>query len=596
MEYHAKMAGQVRVQEASSRPYGWLASCLRWPSLFLFAVLDIILVVIVVALSVVSSRNTGFVTVPSGLNSTRSGRDADIFDVPWDLGVLWTALPSFVFALFGAYWAWIAHSLAERQPYVELRKDSGADAKRAVLLDYRVVGSVWRWWGALRMSHYTVGTTTLLSLALTYLIAPLAARLFAAQPVAAPHPIPIFYNETYNLQNINATSDWRPVLNVVSATLLYGGRNIPWTTNERAFRPFEADPAIVSTSKMEAKTTAYSAYLNCELIKDYTLTDGDKAGEVQISGTDRGCDFTQNFGVGGSQEIYLTSTVEFGCSAQAFFSRFIFTAAKQSETSSTNITDISVISCATGYRQVEGMVTVSPTPGSAAPSVDTFVETGDRDTARPTLWRVFESAILGLVTINPQAKWSTTDMANVILYSAQRAQPDNFLDPNLLLATIPRVFTAVYANTVAIHGFEPMSENETSTGKAFVPTTRLFVVPWVAYVILAFLATTLGTVAFVFFRLLKSPSILTEEPNGLLSMAAILDRSELLHIASHMRQDVGFDGGIWERGKKRSDVVDRKWRAEMSPDTGSWVIMAVRDGVAEVPLNRPPDDYWQAGA
>ncbi|KAH6679887.1 hypothetical protein F5X68DRAFT_223707 [Plectosphaerella plurivora] len=590
------MTGQVQVQEAAHRPYGWLASCLRWPSLFLFAFLDIVLVAVVVALYVVSDRNTGFVTVPSGINSTRSGRDSDIFDIPWDLGVLWTALPSFTFALFGAYWAWIAHSLAERQPYVELRKDAGSDARRAVLLDYRVVGSVWRWWGALRMSHYTVGTTTLLSIALTYLIAPLAARLFAAQPVAAPHEVPIFYNETYNLQSINATSDWRPVLNVVSATLLYGGRNIPWTTNERAFRPFGADASIISTSKMEGKTTAYSAYLNCELIKDYTLTTGDKAGEVEISGTDRGCDFTQSFGVGGTQEIYLTSTVEFGCSAQAFFSRFLFTAAKQSPTSSTNITDISVISCATGYRQVEGMVTVSPTPGSDTPSVESFVETGERDTTRPTLWRVFESAILGLVTINPQAKWSTTDMANVILYSAQRAQPSNFLDPDLLLETIPRVFTSVYANTVAIHGFDPLSENETSTGTAFIPITRLFVVPWVAYVILAFLATTLGTVVFVFFRLQRTPSILTEEPQGLLSMAAILDRSELLYIASHMRQEIGFDGGIWERGKTRSDVMDRKWRAEMNPETGSWVIMAVREGMAQVPLNHPPpDQYWQAG-
>lgn len=573
-------------QESTKHPYGWLAFCLRWPSLLAFAIFDIALLAIVVSLTIVSSRGNGFVTVPT--NATANRRDPDIFDIPWDLGVLWTSLPSFVFTLFGAYWAWIASSLADRQPYVELRKEGGSDARRTVLLDYRVVAAPFRWFGAFHKSHFTVGTTTLLSLVLTYFIAPLAARLFAAQPVATPQTVPILYNQTYDDDNFNSTVDWRPVFNVVAATLLYGGKNIPWTNGERAFRPFAAESAtLMTTAKMEANTTAYSGYLNCELVKDYTITPGGSGKSVDVSGTDRGCSFKQNFLVADTQEIYMKSTGEFACSAEAYYSRFVFTSARYSASATNNLDDVSVISCATGYRAVSGILRVSPSTGP--PTADSFVETGERNTTRPKLWRVFEQGIIGPVTFNPTAKWSTTEMANLILYYAERTDPSNFLDPEILMKAIPLVFMAIYSNAVAIHGFDTLSNEMTATGTAFVPATRLFVVPWVAYVILAFLGIALGTVIFVFFRLRDAKSILTEEPQGLLSMAAILDRSELLQVASRMRREDGFDGGVWKRGKDRPEVKERKWRAAMNPETGNWVVRAVRDDRPEWLESSPVD-------
>ncbi|KAK1963810.1 hypothetical protein LY78DRAFT_739536 [Colletotrichum sublineola] len=524
-------------QGLSSRPYGWLATSLRWPSLLGFAVLDFAIAITIIALTITSSQKNGFVTV-STHNATATDQDATIFNIPWNLGLLWTSLPSLAFSLFGAYWAWIAGSIAERQPYVELRKDGGADARVSVLLDYRVVATVWRWWGAFRKSHFTVGSTGLLSMFLAYLIAPLAARLFVAQTVTASVPTPMFYNKDYNVDNINATLDWRPVLDTVAATLLYGGNNIPWTDNERAFRPFSVDSSSSVKSDMAANTTAYSGYLNCELVQDYAIaSSGDS---VTMSGSDRGCDFKQSFAVINTQEIYLKTTVDFGCSADAYYSRLVFTAAKYSDSARYNIDNISVISCATGYRQVSGICRVAPSKG--APAVVSFVEAGQPDTNRPKLWTVFEQGILGPVTFNPQAKWTTSDMGNLVLYYAQRARASNPLAPEALMEAIPKVFTAIYMSAVAIYGFEPSRNVETVTGTVFVPTARLFVVSWVAYLIIAFLAVALCTVVFLFFRLQDAPSILTEEPQGLLSMAAILDKSELLGIASDIRQETGFDG------------------------------------------------------
>ncbi|KAK2028249.1 hypothetical protein LX32DRAFT_673623 [Colletotrichum zoysiae] len=559
-------------KESSSRPYGWLAPGLRWPSLLAFAVLDFAFAITIIALTITSSQKNGFVTI-STHNTTAADQEATIFNIPWNLGLLWTSLPSLAFSLFGAYWAWIAGSIAERQPYVELRKDGGSDARVSVLLDYRVVNSLWRWWGAFRKCHFAVGSTGLLSVFLAYLVAPLASRLFAAQTVAASVPTPIFYNRDYNADNINATLDWRPVLDTVAATLLYGGNRIAWTDAERAFRPFAVDPSSSVKSDTAANTTAYSGYLSCELVEDYAIaSSGDS---VTVSGNDRGCDFTQSFPVAKTQEIYLKTTVDFDCSAEAHYSRLVFTAAKYSDSAPSNIDNISVISCATGYRQASGTCRVTPSHG--APAVVSFVEAGRPDTSRPKLWRVFEQGILGPVTFNPQAKWTTSDMGNLVLYYAQRARVSNPLGPEALMEAIPAVFTAIYMNAVAIHGFEPSRNVETATGTVFVPTARLFVVSWVAYTIVAFLAVALCNVVFLFFHLQDAPSILNEEPRGLLSVAAILDGSELLGIASSITQETGFDGDIWKRGMARSDVKDRKWKAVVNPETGNWIVRAVRN-------------------
>ncbi|KAH7166566.1 hypothetical protein EDB81DRAFT_919062 [Dactylonectria macrodidyma] len=563
-------------QGSSSQEYGWLSGCLRWPSLLTFFVLDIALLTTILSLTVVSSTNNGFVTIASHniTSSGSSGSELNGIGSFWDLGFLWTSLPSFVLSLFGAYWAWIAGSIADRQPYVELRNEGGTEARKSILLDYRVTASIWRWWGAFRKSHYTVGATTLLSVFLTYAVAPFAARLFVAEVVMGSDTVSISFNQTYNTQGLNATLDWRPVLDSVAATLMYQGTEIPWTDDEHAFRPFTSSSDLVSGSIIAADTTAYSAYLNCEVVDDYTITSSDSM--VHVSGSDRGCSFKQSFRVDSSQDIYFKTTSEFGCSARAYYSRLVITAATYSSSKPHDLDKLSVISCVTGYRQVNGTLKVSPSSGGP-PTVLSFEETGQRDTERPVLWRVFENGILGPFSVNPNAAWSSTDLGNLMIYYAKSSQPANFLEPDVLLKAIPIVFTAVYRSAVVVHGFESLSEPDTATGTAFSPTTRLFVVPWVSYIILTFLTITLCSVVFLFFWLWGCPSILTEEPQGLLSMAAIVNKSELLRLVSEVRQGSESVDKIRESCKSRPDVQHRKWTSARDPKSGSWMVKLVQD-------------------
>ncbi|EMT72609.1 hypothetical protein FOC4_g10004079 [Fusarium odoratissimum] len=507
--------------------FGWLSEALKWPSLIVFGLFDIALAITIIILTAKSSTEHGFVTIPSrnitsSSSQAPSSRDPVRFNVSLDLGILWTALPSFVFALFAAYWAWIACAIAERQPYVELRSRGGAEARKSILLDYRVTPVVFRWWSAFRKSHGTVGAMTLLSVLLTYVTAPLAARLFTPQVVSVPKTLPITYDTEFSDSNINSTIDWQPILNVVAATLLYRGKSIAWTDNQYAFRPFSNHSIIPASADIEAETTAFSAYVNCAVVKDYTITSNEDSSSSQASNL---------------------------------------------------LDDISVISCATGYHQVDGNLKVSTL--ATSPTIQSFDETGQPHTSRPTLWRIFEQGILGPVTFNPKAKSSTSDMGDLILQYAQRLQPSNPLSPEVLIRSISTIFTATYLNGVGSHGFRSLSNPEVSTGKAFIPTTRLFVVPWVAYVILIFLLIAFCFLIWAFFYVYKRPSILTEEPEGLLSAAAILSESDLLRIISSIRKEPGFDGNVRRRGKKHSGVMDRKWRAAKDDEHGQWVISPI---------------------
>ena len=220
----------------------WLDRALkRWWSLSLFAAFDLSLMAAVIALTIVSSRRQGFVTVPESTVSSDDKTQAPGSSPSgsWNVGIVWTALPSVVFQIFSAYWAWIAGTLAIRQPYVELRKKGGSPAKKSVLLDYRTTFVVWRWFKAFSLGHGTVGAALLLALALQFVVSPLSARLFATQLVVVSTEIPVSFYSKFSQTGIQGENrDWRSVIQTVAATLIHHGENPSWTDNEFAFRPF----------------------------------------------------------------------------------------------------------------------------------------------------------------------------------------------------------------------------------------------------------------------------------------------------------------------------------------------------------------------
>ncbi|KAF6811014.1 hypothetical protein CPLU01_15187 [Colletotrichum plurivorum] len=572
--------------ERSSTGNRWLYKPLRLKYLLTFVAIDIILLVVVISLTVLSGKNQGLISIPSqniSTTTTLAANDRSIdFSFSFETGVLWTSLPSFVFSLFAAYWGWIAAAVSDRQPFIDLRKPGGADARQTVLLDYRFVPIFWRWVAAFKRSHAAVGSTVLLTLALTYLMQPLSARLFAPQSVLLPGEVPVSFTAEYEEEWIGANMDWRPIMSAVSATKLYNGGRIGWTDDQYAYRPFRARAgAVDANARVAANTTAYAAYLNCEVIPDYKMGLNRRdslSGTVTVAGTDRGCDFEQDFAVISSQEIYFKTTTQLQCSADAYYSRLVFAAGTFSSSAQYLLANVSVISCATGYRVQPGVVTASGAPasdGTGTTTMHSFQPTGEPDTERPVLWRIFEDGIFSTTAWSQGAEWTTTDFGSLILYHAQKRSPAGFLDPEVLKSSVSDMFTSVYMTAVALNGMRPTPGAASFAGSIVTPTTRLFVVPWVAYVVAVFLVVALGFAVFVLVHAQTSQCILAEEPRGLLSLAGLLEDSSLAGAARRARMQSGFKGQTRKTGKKMPEVKDRKWMALRDENDTRWIISSV---------------------
>ncbi|TEA20458.1 hypothetical protein C8034_v008687 [Colletotrichum sidae] len=376
-----------------------------------------------------------------------------------------SSIPSFLFTLFAVYWGWIATAVPDRQPFIELTKPSGADASASVLLDYRFVPIYWRWWSAFKRSHATVGSTVLLALFLNYLIPPLSAHLFAPQTVLLTNFAPLAFAARYDASRIGANMDWRPIMSAVAATKLYNGGRIPWTDEQRAYRPFRAAAVTDGDARVKANTSAYAAYLSCEVVRDYSMTlnrRSSTSGTITMTGKDRGS------GVLGRRD----------------FSRLVFTAGTFPTSSQNLLGNVSVISCATGYRSQQGVLTVSGAPASSSSSSSTTAITIHSFAPHHGL--------------SQSAEWTTTDFGSLVLYLAQKRAPAGFLGAEVLAQSISDIFTSVYMTAVAVNGMEQTSgDAATGGGAVSTPTTRLFVVLWMAYVV-AFLALALWFAFFVF--------------------------------------------------------------------------------------------------
>ncbi|RYP72288.1 hypothetical protein DL771_004262 [Monosporascus sp. 5C6A] len=567
----------------------WRSRTLRWPLLALFAAFNFSVIATIVGLIAKSTRNNGFATVPSQRAADSDGDGSSTkSSLSLGLGILWTALPSGVMQVLSVYWASIAGAVATRQPYVELRRRRGAAAASSILLDYRCTPALWRWLRAFRLGHATVGFTALTGLALQYIAAPFGARLFATQLVMESADVPVSFSSAYNFSGYSEDFDWRPVLSSARASLVYGENRIPWTNNEFAFRPFSVATPGTDSYYIMANTTAHSAYVSCEIVTDYSMSlelQSPGQGMVQVNGTDRGCAFSQRFAVLEGPGIFFQTTAKQDCSREAHYSRLVFTAGTYSPSSPFLLSNVSVISCATDYQVATGILDVFALSSSSGapppPVVSSFTPLAlDPDSRRKAPWLVIELGMLMPVVFNPSVQWSTSEFGSTVLYLAEKLDPANRLAPAVLVQAIARVFGGVYAVATAMAAFSPLEVPEMGAGVVRTPTTRLFVVEWVAYLILTILLVALVLTGWVACYMQRTQSILTEEPEGLLSMAGLLDGSDLMPLVSQIRQQVDYDGRVRQEGKRRDDVMSRMWVAEAGDHkaiVGAWKIKGKAD-------------------
>lgn len=547
----------------SNTDIGWVPWGLRLPTLITFVFLDTALIVCLITLSIISSRSDGFASI--------GNQNVSAWSIDWDLGLLWTTLPVLIFRLLGIYWECIASPLSQRQPYVDLLENGGAPAEKSVMLDYLSIPMLWRWWTAFRNRHFIVSVCSFLTLLMSIGVTALSARLFAVQAVQITTKVPILFDSTFDDSAINSTLVWFPVIDTVSAIRVHHGAPLPWTDQQYAFRPYQLQSFVDTNAEVKVNTKAYSAYLNCSALSDYELSL--RGSRLYMTASDRGCDISQDFQVSEMQEVYFKTTSEISCSADSWYSRLVFTAATYSNDSSTLVSNVTVLSCVTNYRETLGeLATIATNDSLSNLAVQDFHGLESTDT-RPSLWRVFEQNIMSPTTFNPQATWSTTAIGNLVLYYAQQMAGSQYLSGDVLHRAVSDIFSAIYLTAVAQHAFVTLETPEVITGEVGLLTQRLYTVYWVAYTIAAVLLFILGATLAAIAHVFSHATILKEEPAGLLAHAAILENSPLMGSVAELRaQDCNYVVGDAAKGAWKAS----RWGGIARTDGGGWVIARLR--------------------
>jgi hypothetical protein len=172
--------------------------------------------------------------------------------------------------------------------------------------------------------------------------------------------------------------------------------------------------------------------------------------------------------------------------------------------------------------------------------------------------------MLDVLAFNPNGRWLTTEFGNVVLYRAVAGRQGlaAVLDPAAavdlpsqdelvvaLRATLRQVHIAAVANVLMrpVEGGD--DGNATTMGSVSWSEPRLVVVPWAAAVVLALLCVSLICCLWSWVYVRCHPTILSEEPAGLLGHLAVwyptLISAHLQPIDQMMRDafdDVGLDG------------------------------------------------------
>jgi hypothetical protein len=513
---------------------GWLSRALGGPALFGFLFLVLALIFGIAGLTAVSSIRSGFVAI----NDDR----LSILGRSRSQSLLWTSLPTFIFRLSAIYWDAIVAAHADRQPYVELSKGK-ASPKKSIMLDYRTKLLPVKWFAALRNKHFLTGLTLLLALLLSIAITPLSANMITPGIRVTNTIGSALVQTAYNDNGLNYSTDWKPVYDRVSSTTLYGGDLYPWTTTQYAFPAYSVTRA---SANVAIKTNGYSADLDCQQITRYDISTriinetSPRTGKLSISGTDRGCDISQEFSVSSASRIYMHGTSKIECSVASGESRFIFTAGASSETSQTLLSNVSFISCIARYSTTKGKLSFS----SSSIKNLTFIATEPPVYQRPTNWTVFEPNIFlaSAISFGQASEWSTDSFCSTVLYMNKKKNVAKMLDPGTLLESIKTLFTSVYLTATAMNSFGHLSTPSSTEAILSESQNRLFIVPWIAVLtIIVLLACFICTV--LIWVSTKRDILLMEEPNGIVSAAGILHGSDVMeNLIKKVVEDDGYDG------------------------------------------------------
>ena len=541
-------------KEWKSRKIGW-----PWLSFLLFATVSLISAT--AALDVVSRRNSGFFRLsdPPAFLTHNPALEKAI----WTQGILYTAVPAFIMTVYRIMWESSVAAFADRQPYVDLRKDGGGPLRSTIMLDYKAEPFLYGWIQALRNKHLLLAACMLCSVVLTLLVIPLASFLITDDTFASNTPLPLYFDTSFNsniLGDYPILPDLRLPLMTAAAMHIQEASRPPWTDGEYASPKFV--PLVeVGDGNTTIEATAYSAQSDCVYIEEPQYRKkisnpgdtGIPALVIEITADDRGCQIENSINIRFTPEApHITVRVwtTIGCAADAGWSRFSILTAMHTDTS-TDVRNSSLISCKPSYWITLGTL-VAATGSTSTLFLKAFApHPSNTSQFRPeALWRTFEMGIQDPGCFDPLSNVDSNEFGNYLYKIASKRNPSSPLLPEAIIGAAQTLFVttfAVFASTVL---FKPTPSPLNATGVYSVEETRLIVQSPVAYIIISVLAAVaISNISLFFYT--RQESMLYEEPVGLLSTAWILNNSAVNTLVAGLAQEANFKGKMKEAAIER---------------------------------------------
>ncbi|OCK97041.1 uncharacterized protein K441DRAFT_549610 [Cenococcum geophilum 1.58] len=546
----------------------WRSSKIQWRWLSILLCIVISFIAVIAALEVVSRRRSGFVR--QGKAPAFLAAHPALEKALWEQGILYTAFPAFIMTIYRTMWESTVMAFADRQPYVDLKKEGGRPPRSTIMLDYKAESFFHGWIAAIQNKHLLLAACMLSSVVLTLFIVPLTSFLFTTSSFTSNTTFPLHFETVFNsniLEKFPNVPDLRLPMNAAAVMRIQDAGRLPWTDGEYAFPKFTPQVNI-GEGNATLETTAYSARADCITIPESQyrktiLTPGDTgipAFFITITADDRGCSISNAIYLAVNSdhtEIILRIWPTVVCSADAGWSRFsIMTGLYMKESGS--LTNFSLISCIPSYWVTPGTL-VATLDSLSAPLLRSFTPypSGTSEFRPESLWSFFETGILEPNCVEPASNMDANEFGRYAYRIASKINPVSPLHPEAMASAAQMLFNttfAVFASTVL---FKPASSPLNSTGIYSTDEIRLIVVSPVAYVILGVLGTVALLNIFLFYYA-RQESILYEEPAGLLSMAGILHKSDVNTMIESIALKADFNGKTTEAVLKKEGKLDEQ--------------------------------------
>ncbi|KAL9485244.1 hypothetical protein ACSS6W_004033 [Trichoderma asperelloides] len=387
-----------------------------------------------------------------------------------------------------------------------MAETDGSPGKKTILLDYRSYFSFVSWFYAFKNKHVVLGFTILVSM-LGLFLPSLTSNLFkvaaVSQATATNMSITAFFNDAA----VDSKTNYQTVFNIVSAARVYNASFPPWTTEEYAFPTFVpiTDGGFPSSGNSSVELTAYSASLDCQQMTTYSKVITNENVYI-FNTTDRGCPINVHVPVVAGATVYMKTGYIGNCKSTAGLRRHVF------------------VTTATNER---------------TPSIISFKPSAKPQIWLPSFWGSLEFMIHQIDQFDPTGTYASDNLGLLILaFSEHLVGVSNRLDTNAIIRATQDVYKSIFSVTGSIYLLHPLQHPSNPVpGQIYTFINRLFVTKSTAGLMEAILSVLTAWTFFVMLYSFIKPSILREEPKGLLGIAEVVYGGSLWSITNEYRMD-----------------------------------------------------------